>query len=145
MHEQKIVVVAGQRFEVPAATDNEAIRQQLLSMGFADVANAQIQTGTDADSGKTTIEFVKRAGTKGSDALIALLRTIPPRAGSAQAGQAQLHHLFAGLLTFGDVLDDAELLTQLATLDDGNMQGHPLCSALDDMPAIAARTERVVW
>ena len=42
----KIVIVAGQEFSVPADTPNEAIRTQLTSMGFADVASATIQTGT---------------------------------------------------------------------------------------------------
>jgi Fe2+ transport system protein FeoA len=59
----KIVIVAGSRFSVPAETDNEAVRQQLLAMGFADVASATIKTGDEG--GQATVEFVKKAGTKG--------------------------------------------------------------------------------
>lgn len=65
--ETKIVIVAGQEFSVPASTDNEAIRAQLKSMGFADVASATIKTGKRTVGGveTATVEFVKQAGTKG--------------------------------------------------------------------------------
>ena len=57
----KIVIVAGQEFSVPADTDNEAIRQQLLAQGFADVEEATIQAGkkTVDDLEYETIEFVR--------------------------------------------------------------------------------------
>jgi hypothetical protein len=61
----KIIIVAGSRFSVPFETDNEAVRQQLLAMGFADVASADVRVGNEA--GQVTVEFVKKAGTKGSD------------------------------------------------------------------------------
>lgn len=63
----KIIIVSGQEFRVPADTDNEAIRTQLKA-NFPDVGNATIQTGKREIDGITyeTIEFVKKAGTKGA-------------------------------------------------------------------------------
>jgi hypothetical protein len=74
----KIVIVAGQEFAVPVETDNEAIREQLKHMGFADVANATVQTGKK-DDGTPTIEFVKKAGTKGLEPrdLVAVFASVP--------------------------------------------------------------------
>jgi len=68
---EKIVIVSGQEFRVPADTDNEAIRNQLKS-NFPDVANATVQKGKREIDGVEydTIEFVKKAGTKGTDVVL---------------------------------------------------------------------------
>ncbi len=70
----KIIIVSGQEFRVPADTDNEAIRNQLRA-NFPDVGNATIQTGTKSIDGVEyqTVEFVKKAGTKGTDEHIGLV------------------------------------------------------------------------
>jgi hypothetical protein len=62
----KIVIVSGQEFRVPADADHEAIRNQLTA-SFPDVGTATIQKGTRTIDGirYETIEFVKKAGTKG--------------------------------------------------------------------------------
>jgi len=67
----KIIIVSGQEFRVPATTDNEAIRTH-LKPNFPDVGNATIQTGTRTIDGVAyeTIEFVKKAGTKGTDVVL---------------------------------------------------------------------------
>jgi len=64
VHTTKIVRVAGQDFQVDAAADNEAIRQQLAAQGFTDVANAKIKETTN-EQGQLIVEFVKQIGTKG--------------------------------------------------------------------------------
>jgi hypothetical protein len=142
----KIVIVAGQRFPVPADTAIEPIRQQLLTMGFADVASAEVKHGKESD-GTQTIEFVKRAGTKGSlgpAVLAAALARVP--AASLDTGlldlQARVGRLLGGELTFAEALDQdlAEALDLLA--EDGgacspSTQGDRLCARLD-LPAVPA-------
>lgn len=63
----KIIIVSGQEFSVPAETDNEAVREQLKQMGFTDVATATLTKGKRLIDGVEieTVEFVKKAGTKG--------------------------------------------------------------------------------
>ena len=115
----KIVIVSGQEFSVPAATDNEAIRQQLSGMGFADVAAATIQKGKRQIDGQEveTIEFVKKAGTKGMDGagLAQLLATVPPttlpatrRYGPTNEQAALLADLSEGDLTFEQAITLAD-------------------------------------
>ena len=151
----KIVIVAGQEFSVPADTPNEAIRTQLTSMGFADVASATIQTGTRTIDGveTPTIEFVKNAGTKGLDAagLAALLRQLAPidavsrTAGLTAKQRRLLEDLLAERLSAQMVLDAADelesILKLLADRSSGfssQQPGGQLCQRLDVLPAVAA-------
>lgn len=64
---EKLVLVEGQTFVVDATIDNETIRAHLIRQGFANLAGAEIRTGTRSHHGQTlaTIDFIKRAGTKG--------------------------------------------------------------------------------
>lgn len=64
---EKLVIVEGQTFLVDAAIDNETIRDHLVRQGFANLAGAEVRTGTRQQNGKTiaTVDFIKRAGTKG--------------------------------------------------------------------------------
>lgn len=64
---EKLVIVEGQRFIVDAAVDNETIRQHLIRQGFAQLAGAEIRLGTAQHDGRTlaTVDFIKKAGTKG--------------------------------------------------------------------------------
>ena len=64
---EKLVIVEGQRFLVAAGIDNEMVRQQLIRQGFANLAGAEIRTGTAQHDGRTlaTVDFIKKAGTKG--------------------------------------------------------------------------------
>ncbi len=64
---EKLVIVEGQTFIVDAMIDNETIREHLIRQGFANLAGAEIRTGTRQHHGQTlpTIDFIKRAGTKG--------------------------------------------------------------------------------
>lgn len=64
---EKLVIVEGQRFLVAASIDNETVRQHLIRQGFANLAGAEIRTGTAQHDGHTlaTVDFIKKAGTKG--------------------------------------------------------------------------------
>jgi hypothetical protein len=64
---EKLVIVEGQTFVVDATIDNETIREHLIRQGFANLAGAEIRTGARQHQGQTvpTIDFIKRAGTKG--------------------------------------------------------------------------------
>jgi hypothetical protein len=64
---EKLVIVEGQTFVVDAAIDNETIREHLVRQGFTNLVGAEIRTGTKSQNGQTlaTVDFVKRAGTKG--------------------------------------------------------------------------------
>ncbi len=64
---EKLVIVEGQRFLVAAAIDNETVRQHLIRQGFANLAGAEIRIGTAQHDGRTlaTVDFIKKAGTKG--------------------------------------------------------------------------------
>lgn len=157
----KIVIVSGQEFSVPRETDNEAIRAQLASQGFADVASATIQKGKRTIEGQEveTIEFVKKAGTKGLDgaALAALLGKVPPATLPAR-------------IIYGPTPAQAELLTQLAdgeltfdaalALEDTfegafnacwetpryqEKKGAQLCATLDQLVAVALQNVSVAW
>ncbi|MEN9938346.1 MAG: hypothetical protein RLZZ387_4925 [Chloroflexota bacterium] len=64
---EKLVIVEGQTFVVDAAIDTETIRAHLIRQGFANLAGAEVRTGTRSHNGQilATIDFIKRAGTKG--------------------------------------------------------------------------------
>ena len=64
---EKLVIVEGQRFLVATGIDNETVRQHLIRQGFANLAGAEIRTGTAQHDGRTlaTVDFIKKAGTKG--------------------------------------------------------------------------------
>ncbi len=64
---EKLVIVEGQTFVVDAIIDNETIREHLIRQGFANLAGAEIRIGTRQHQDKTvaTVDFIKRAGTKG--------------------------------------------------------------------------------
>lgn len=157
----KIVIVAGQEFSVPADTDNEAIRQQLTQMGFADVASATIQKGTREIDGvkHETIEFVKKAGTKGLDAaeLAELLTRMPPAPlpalviyGPSFEQATLLSRLAAGELTFADALAlEAQLAPALEAAYDTppmpRQEGAALCSTLDGLAPVAADGVSFGW
>lgn len=156
----KIVIVSGQEFSVPAATDNEAIRQQLAGMGFADVAAATISKGKRTVDGQDveTIEFVKKAGTKGMDgpALAALLATLAPGAipatqlyGPTAEQAALLRQLVAGEFTFDQVLAmEPQLVPALEAcyIDPPSRteKGAALCRTLDHLAAVACAAP-VAW
>jgi hypothetical protein len=143
----KIVIVAGQEFSVPATTSNGAIREQLKQMGFADVANATIQTGTK--DGIPTVEFVKKAGTKGLDptrlvAALARARHTPVPAVSAEM---VMWRFVAGDVTWGEAVADAldryvqEYANTCADATEGcggsriQAKGVQVCARLD-LPAV---------
>jgi hypothetical protein len=139
----KIVIVAGNQFSVPLATATEAVRQQLLGMGFADVASAEAKEGKSAD-GTPTLEFIKKAGTKGLDGaeLAALLRQVPP----VPVNRASLDavtiaaRLLDEALTWGEALeqDAAGALDIVAGSNEGcATEGGRLCARLA-LPAAAA-------
>lgn len=150
----KIVIVAGQEFSVPAATDNEAIRTQLSGMGFTDVAAATISKGTrEVDGQKVeTIEFVKKAGTKGLDGagLADLLSTLKPVAlpplqlyGPTPDQAELLDRLADGALTFDQALTiEPELAAALEACYDApptqRKEGAELCRTIDHLSPVAA-------
>lgn len=155
----KIVIVSGQEYSVPIETDNEAIRQQLAGMGFADVAAATIQTGKRTVDGQEiqTIEFVKKAGAKGLDgpALAALLgqispSTLPPiRMYGPTAPQASLLvELSDGELTFEQAITMPDLDAALDACGEEpptpSQKGAALCRTLDQLIAVASAAP-VAW
>jgi hypothetical protein len=159
--ETKIVIVAGQEFSVPAATDNEAIRGQLTSMGFADVASAEIKLGTKKVGEETyqTVEFIKKAGTKGLGGaeLARLMEQIPiarlpaaPLSGPDRAQAALLRSVMEGGLTIDAALDmgttlDAALDACQPSFSTPSTEGAQLCSRLDTLPAVAAPAAPSGW
>ena len=151
----KIVIVAGQEFSVPADTDNEAIREHLKSNGFPDVAAATIQAGTKTVDGTEyqTIEFVKKAGTKGLSGadLAELLATVAPaplestRHGLGRTGAALVGRLMSRRLTVGEALADIEPLMAALLECEGRSytftkEGVRLCERIDRVPAVACAT-----
>jgi hypothetical protein len=150
----KIVIASGQEFSVPADTDNEAIRKQLAGMGFADVASATIQTGKRLVEGQDvqTIEFVKKAGTKGLDGagLVDLLNSIPQtrvtRAGYPSRSERDLlQQLVSYRLTVEQVLaDDGHTidaaLRGCSEYHPSGSEGARLCDPCDQLPAVAVST-----
>lgn len=147
----KIVIVAGQEFSVPSETDNEAIRQQLASMGFADVASATVQRGKRTVAGEEleTVEFVKKAGTKGLGGaeLTALLASVPPAdvpgdSSLERTVGAALQQLGEETLAIGDALAIGEPLIQalshITSYGRVTTQGETLCATCDKLDAVAA-------
>lgn len=150
----KIVIVAGQEFSVPASTDNEAIRQQLAGMGFADVAGASIQQGTRTLDGVLypTVEFVKKAGVKGMDAtgVAILLGGVPPakaqkrlRWGPNPRQARLLADLHAGRFTIAQALAQQDDLTATfrsleRPANTRKPEGVTLCTQLDTLAPDAA-------
>ena len=155
----KIVIVSGQDFSVPVETDNEAIRQQLVSMGFADVASASIKKGTREVNGETveTVEFEKRAGTKGLDGndLVQVLQALPevalPRRSVRlpQAARAIIRRLRRGEITLAELADsaDIQLVLDRATMYRPALseEGRRLCERIRDIPAAAAPSSPLGW
>lgn len=150
----KIALVAGQRFgPIDPSIDNETIRQQLVAMGFADVAAAEVKSRREGDH--EVIEFVKKAGTKGLDGagLAAVLACTPPadspRGRVAPAGlhlrdARLLRRLADGAMSCQEVLDlpMASILAAATFIapDSGDAptrEGERLCQRCDQLPAIA--------
>jgi hypothetical protein len=144
----KIVIVSGQEFTVSLETDNETIRESLKSAGFPDVANAQIQAGKKVVDGVEyqTIEFVKKAGTKGLDsALLAqLLAEVPaqrlPVDRLNRSAAALVRRLEEEDLTFGEALARRkELIGAVSDLTGRSVplrnEGVQLCDSVDHIPA----------
>lgn len=143
----KIVIVSGQEFSVPAETDNEAIREHLKANGFPDVAAATIQTGKRTVEGQEvqTIEFVKKAGTKGLGGaeLAQLLEAVPAeRLGRHFSGTGAdlLAKLEAGQLTVGAALAHEDRI--INALEESvnrypyQSEGATLCGRVDRLPAV---------
>lgn len=140
--EFKIVIVAGQEFSVPGSYDNETIRNYLVGQGFADVAGATIKTGkkTIGDQEYDTVEFIKKAGTKGLGAqdLAELLTTVPATRVLDRQGGPLIWRLLNGDLTFAEALASDDLAEALEQIDPSTSQGGALCRSLDTLTATAA-------
>lgn len=140
----KIVIVAGQRFPVATEADNEAIRAQLVSQGFADVQNAEIKLGKDKETGQQTVEFVKKAGTKGlaPSALVERLRRVPvAHTPITIINDMQLvNKLLDERLTFEEAVEDDRLQNALRNLSAYvEPKGARLCRSLDALSPVADR------
>jgi len=148
----KIVIVAGQEFGIPVETDNEAIRAQLLAMGFADVAKpAEIKVGTREVDGQTvqTVEFIKKAGTKGLGGadLAQLLAELPRSSLGPLMGitSAQLlGRLFDEQMTVGELLASEGALRHALHESAGGYrrqsEGAAVCARVDHAPAAPCAT-----
>jgi hypothetical protein len=143
----KIVIVGGEKFHVSIDADNEAIRRQLLDQGFADVASATIKTGTltIGEVEHPTIEFVKRAGTKGLDGadLAALLGRVPAIGNSTRQPDLLMRLVSGGLTVAEALVDGAGPIQDALQCDDDEVyqahsKGAELCNSIDELPAVAA-------
>ena len=154
----KIIIVSGQEFSVPVETDNEAVRQHLTPQ-FPDLANAKIEPGMrDVDGVKVqTVEFVKKAGTKGlghAD-LIALLDQVPAADPFSHDTVSYDHvrllrKLQAGVMTCADAIAQAEPLSAaLHKIVEGPLsrryEGDTVCTQLDRLPASAGTHLPIGW
>ncbi|MBK9711522.1 MAG: hypothetical protein IPO81_09395 [Kouleothrix sp.] len=138
-----IVIVSGQEFSVPTDTSIDDLRAHLSGM-FPEVASATVQKGTKAIDGTTyqTIEFVKKAGTKGASGadLLALLAAIPAiRLGLPPAKTAQLlEDVRTGRATIDWALDaDALGALDILLCRNRTQTGETLCSQLDRITPVA--------
>lgn len=155
--DKKIVIVSGKEFLIDTAVDNEAIRQHLAN-NFPDVAGATVVEGTRVVEGVSykTVEFVKKAGTKGMEGgdLAALLRQVPrdmaddDRPVLSAVEYRWLLALQEGRLTFGDVtsMEQAEIVTASisGSRSDSYSQQHErvvLCQKIDNLPAAAVGSD----
>lgn len=135
---------------MPAETPEADIRSH-LAQTFPDVASAEIKRGTKAIDGVTyqTIEFVKRAGTKGADgrdiagvlAGIPALRLSPPPTGARHL----LDRVRQGQATIAEALD-GNVITTIEGLPESTQQiaGGTLCMSVDTLPAVAG-AELPAW
>jgi hypothetical protein len=137
----KIVIVSGQEFQVPIESTVDELRQHLTTM-FPDVASATVQHGKKKIDGVEypTIEFVKRAGTKGAtgDELLAILAQVPAVRLDAPPGESGnlIAQVCAGHATIGQALD-GQVLARIAALPRRSHQnGGLLCSRLDDLSPV---------
>lgn len=145
----KIVIVSGQSFSIPADTPDETVRQT-LAPNFPEIATATIQKGTREVEGYgevETVEFVKKAGTKGLEGrdLAALLARVPAQAVPATIRQnIPLAHAFmAGTLTCEQALAHYDVLRQSlqASLPVSHWEGHRLWQRIDALPAAPTSVE----
>jgi hypothetical protein len=156
----KIVIVAGQEFSVPAETDNDQIRQHLAANGYPDVANADIKLGKRTIDGveHQTVEFAKKAGTKGSSeggeldlaALLAQIRAVRNPFFEIFNTPVAVRHLLLGRLTIEQAMAlDLPRLCSVSTdgFDDYDIQrkGELLCDNLESLPAVPAAAPVVGW
>jgi hypothetical protein len=139
----KIVIVSGQEFSVPADTSEKDLRDHLAAT-FPDVATATVQKGTKTIDGVTyqTIEFVKKAGTKGASGaeLAALLAQVrPQRLGAPpDATVALITRVIGGQLTIDAALTQDALAALAAMPAQPQKNGGTLCSQLDIITPVAA-------
>lgn len=105
---ERIFIVSGQEFRVDVAHDIEAVRSH-LSGQFPDVATATVKNGARVIDGVSyeTVEFVKKAGTKGMDGgeLAAILATVPAQWPNLENPERLIERLLTGQLTLGQVAD----------------------------------------
>lgn len=137
----KIVIVSGQEFSVPRDATEQDLRAHLATM-FPDVTNATVQQGTKTIDGVTydTIEFVKRAGTKGAADLTPLLPNIPAlRVGGPSAATASLlDRVRCGDCTIAEALAGTmhQVIANLPTSQQ-RIAGATLCAQLDALSPTA--------
>jgi hypothetical protein len=145
----KIVIVSGQEFSIPADTPDETLRQT-LAPSFPEIATATIQKGTREVEGHgevETIEFVKKAGTKGLEGrdLAALLARVPAQAlpGSIRQNMPLARAFMAGTLTCEQALAHYEILSQSlqASLPVSYWEGHRVWQRIDALPAAPVTVE----
>ena len=146
----KIIIVSGQEFSVPAETPEADIRSH-LAQTFPDVASAEIKRGSKEVGGVTyqTIEFVKRAGTKGADGrdIAGVLAGIPGLRLSPPPTNARglLDRVRRGQATIAEALG-GNVITTIEGLPESTQQiaGGTLCTQIDTLPAVAG-AELSAW
>jgi len=141
----KIVIVSGQEFQVPAQTETAAIRQHLANT-FPDVATADVKTGKKTIDGQEyeTLEFVKKAGTKGvldAPDLAALLARVPADVRALPKRSVGVAAVVDGSRTFAELLRDDRLTAQIDAASRANQSPNArganlLCHACTTLHAV---------
>lgn len=138
--QHRIVIVEGQEFSVPVETTTEQIRSHLAT-NFPNVASASVQYGKRVIDGieHQTVEFVKKAGTKGLDGneLAALLAGVPAAQVTLQQHEAVIDQLLFGQLTFEEALHPSVAHAVDAVLAFDIHPGATVCRLLDTLAPVA--------
>lgn len=140
--QHRIVIVEGQEFSVPVETTTEQIRSHLAT-NFPNVASASVQYGKRVIDGveHQTLEFVKKAGTKGldGDELATLLAAVPAAQVTIQQHEAVIDQLLLGQLTFEEALHPSVSTAVDAILAFDIHPGATVCHMLDTLVPVATK------
>lgn len=148
---ERIIIVSGQEFRVPLATPLADVRAH-LAQTFPDVASATEQKGKKKIDGVEyeTVEFIKKAGTKGLEfaAVVAALADLAPLPVPQILSHAELERIIelrAGNMTFAEALELDVIALVSALSQPQSMNGVTLCNQLDNITPVAHAARSFGW